>query len=50
MSEKRSETARREGDGVVYIVDLTDLSFVFVVYFIRAHLRVASLGTRLIGV
>ena len=33
----------------VYILDLTDLSFVFVVHFIRAHLRGASLGTRLSG-
>ena len=48
MRETASETARR--DSVVYIVDLKDLSFVFVVYFIRAHLRGASLGTRLSGV
>jgi len=31
----------------VYIVDLTDLFFLFVVYFIRANLWGASLGARL---
>ena len=43
--ESSSEVGQPRRDSVC-IMDLTDHSFVFVVYFIRAHLRGAFLGTR----